>query len=145
MTDPDAHCNVIPQANVFVGAMAGAPMRQWQNDYANRGSMYYQVKGDTSVSTVRWVGFPHHQAFYTTSSSKKAGMLSWEKPVLAEAAAARSQRGLGFLVLISAHSLRSSLEAAATAHKRAVDCCSTPKLLGPALVRLAALCCNLCG
>ena len=50
VTDPDAQCNVIPQANTFVGAMAGPPMRQWQNDYANRESMYYQVQGDVSVS-----------------------------------------------------------------------------------------------
>jgi hypothetical protein len=46
VTHPDARCNVIPQANLFVGALSGPNLRDWQNDYANRGSMYYTIQGD---------------------------------------------------------------------------------------------------
>lgn len=51
VTVPDAQCNVIPQANQLIGAMSGPVLRQWQYDYANKESMYYQVGFDTSVST----------------------------------------------------------------------------------------------
>lgn len=51
VTHPDARCNVIPQANLFVGALSGPNLRDWQNDYANRGSMYYTIQGDSLVSS----------------------------------------------------------------------------------------------
>jgi hypothetical protein len=50
VTDPDAHCNVIPQANLFLGALSGPSLRDWQKDFANTGKMYYAIQGDSIVS-----------------------------------------------------------------------------------------------
>jgi len=54
VTHPDAQCNVIPQANILVGAMSGPQLRAWQADPFNKASMYYQVGGDVSVSVSKY-------------------------------------------------------------------------------------------